>query len=172
MKGNKKHTKKLVFSALMVALCVVIGWVCKSYFTFGAVRVTFDNFPLMLTGILLGPVAGAAVGVASDLISCVMSGYAINPIITLGAALVGASSGIISRYIIKGRKFPQILVISLLSHLVGSVIIKSAGLYTIYGYSYFVLLGMRAPLYVCIGAAEAYFVYILLKNRFVSSFFN
>ena len=170
--NNKNHTRNLVFTALMVALCVVIGWVCKSWFTFGVVRITFDNFPVILTGILLGPVAGAAVGISADLVSCFLTGYAINPLITLGAALIGVLSGILGRYIIKGRKFSKIITISLVSHLVGSVLVKSAGLYTIYGYSYFVLLGIRLPLYIVIASAEAYFIYAILKNRFISSSFE
>ena len=163
MKKSKIQTKKLVFSALMVAVCVVIGWICKSYFTFGTVRVTFDNFPLMLVGILLGPVWGAVVGIASDLVSCLMSGFAVNPIITLGAA---------SRYIIKGRKFAPLLLVSLLSHAVGSVVIKSIGLWTIYRYPFYAVVGPRIPLYIVIAAVEAYFMYVILKNRRLNNTFG
>ena len=172
MKKSKIQTKKLVFSALMVAVCVVIGWICKSYFTFGTVRVTFDNFPLMLVGILLGPVWGAVVGIASDLVSCLMSGFAVNPIITLGAASVGLVSGLVSRYIIKGRKFAPLLLVSLLSHAVGSVVIKSIGLWTIYRYPFYAVVGPRIPLYIVIAAVEAYFMYVILKNRRLNNTFG
>jgi ECF transporter S component (folate family) len=156
----------------MVAVCVVIGWICKSYFTFGTIRVTFDNFPLMLVGILLGPVWGAVVGVASDLVSCLMSGYAINPIITLGAASVGLVSGVLSRYIIKGRNFASVLILSLASHAVGSVVIKSIGLWTIYRYPFYAVIGPRIPLYIVIAVVEAYFMYAVLKNKRLNTMFG
>lgn len=172
MKKSKIQTKKLVFSALMVAVCVVIGWICKSYFTFGTVRVTFDNFPLMLVGILLGPVWGAVVGIASDLVSCLMSGFAVNPIITLGAASIGFVSGVVSRYIIKGRKFPSVLAITLLSHSVGSVIIKSVGLWTIYRIPFYAVILPRIPLYIVIALVESYLIYVILKYKPLNNMFK
>lgn len=172
MKNSRGKTKKLVFSALMVAVCVVIGWICKSYFTFGTIRITFDNFPLMLVGMLLGPVWGAVAGVASDLVSCLLSGYAVNPIITLGAASIGMVSGLFSRYIIKGRNFLSVLLVSAVSHTVGSVIIKSIGLWTIYQYSFYAVLLPRIPLYLAISLVEAYLLYVILKNKYLSKNFG
>ena len=93
--GILTNTKALVFAALLTALSVAIGWVCKTYFTFGAIRVTFESMPVLLAGMMLGPFAGLAVGVASDLVSCLLSGYGVNPVITVGAGLIGIVSGII-----------------------------------------------------------------------------
>ncbi len=172
MKKSKQETKKLVFSALMVAVCVVIGWVCKSFFTFGTIRVTFDNFPLIFVGVLLGPVWGALVGVASDLVSCLMSGYEINPVITLGAASIGLVSGVVSRYIIKGRKFPNVLAVTLLSHAVGSVVIKSIGLWMIYRIPFYMVIGPRVPLYIAIALVESYLIYMILKYKPLNNMFG
>lgn len=162
----KQNIKKLVFASLMTALCVVIGWVCKTYMTFGAIRITFENLPVLLAGFVLGPVYGAAVGAASDLISAPLSGFGVNPVITLGAAVIGAVSGIFSCYIYKRKAFPQILLASLSAHVLGSMIIKSLGL-LMYSYPWQVLV-MRVPLYLAIGTVEAYLIYVLLKNRQLS----
>lgn len=165
----KKNTKKLVLAALMTALCVVIGWFCKAYFTFGAIRITFENLPILLTGILLGPAYGAAVGIASDIISALLTGFSINPVITFGAASVGVVSGLLSRYVFKEKGFLRALLVSLSSHLVGSVCVKSFGLW-MYGYSLAVL-WVRLPLYIAIGTAEAYLIYIICRNkRLISGF--
>lgn len=172
MRKTKQETKKLVFSALMVAVCVVIGWICKSFFTFGTIRITFDNFPLIFVGILLGPVWGALTGIASDVVSCFMSGYEINPIITVGAASIGFVSGVVSRYIIKGRKFPSVLAISLLSHSVGSVIIKSVGLWTIYRTPFYAVILPRIPLYIAIALVESYLIYVILKYKPLNNMFK
>ncbi len=159
----KSSIKKLVFAALLTALCVVIGWVCKAYLTFGAIRITFENLPVLLAGFLLGPVYGAAVGAVADIVSALLSGFGINPVITLGAAMIGAVAGVLSKYIIKKKGFLQILLVSLCAHALGSMIIKSLGLW-MYSYAWQILI-LRVPLYLVIGTAEAYIIYIMLKNR-------
>ena len=135
-KTSLRNTKVLAISAFTVALSVLIGWVCKSYLTFGdgSVRLTFENIPIILSGIWFGPAVGLAVGASSDVISALLSGYSINPIITVGSAFVGVVSGVLSSYIIKEKKgFLSYLIISVCAHTVGSVIIKSYGLW-LYGH--------------------------------------
>lgn len=160
----KIKIKKLVLSALMTALCIIIGLVCKRFLTFGAIRITFENIPVLLAGIWLGPVCGAAVGMAADLISAPLSGFGINPVITLGAASIGAVSGIVFKYVFKRKITFLSLMLSVLSaHTVGSMVVKSLGLYFM-GYAW-QLLAARIPLYIAIGLAESYIIYILLKNK-------
>ncbi|MBR2901368.1 MAG: folate family ECF transporter S component [Clostridia bacterium] len=168
-KTSLRNTKVLAISAFTVALSVLIGWVCKSYLTFGdgSVRLTFENIPIILSGIWFGPAVGLAVGASSDVISALLSGYSINPIITVGSAFVGVVSGVLSSYVIKEKKgFLSYLIISVCAHTVGSVIIKSYGLW-LYGYA--VLMQVRIPLYIVISVTEAYIIYIISKNTGVRS---
>ena len=67
--------KVLTTGAMLTALSIVIGIFCKNYLNFGngLFRVTFENFPIILSGILFGPVVGALVGVCSDVLSYVLS---------------------------------------------------------------------------------------------------
>ena len=162
--------KKLVFAALCCAVSVVIGWLCKLALTFagGALRITFENLPLILCSALLGPLWSAACGVASDIVSCILAGNAINPVITLGTVCVCAISGVFFRYIIKRKSFPMILLSVFVSHAVGSVGVKTYGL-SLYGIPAQVLL-LRIPLYICIAAAESYLLWLLLRNKTISSF--
>lgn len=170
MKKTKNQTKKLVFAALMTAMCVIIGWICKSYLTFGAIRVTFENIPVFLAGILLGPVYGGAVGAAADIISAILSGFSINPVVTLGAASIGIIAALLTRYVVKSKGFLQILASVMPAHIVGSMVVKSFGLWYFYGYALPLILA-RIPLYLVIGLIETYIIYILCKNsRLTSSF--
>ncbi len=156
--------KVLVACAMLAGLSFAIGWVCKTYMTFGAIRITFENIPILISGIVFGPVCGALVGVFSDLLSAVSAGYAINPIITAGAASVGLISGVISKCIFKNKtEVPRIFVSVISAHIVGSMIIKSIGLYKM-GYAFGVVI-LRVPLYMLIGAIEFYLIYVLLKNN-------
>lgn len=164
----KSKLEKLVFSAMMTALSVVIALVCKTYFTFGAIRITFENLPVILSGVILGPFYGAVVGIASDLISAPLSGFGINPVITLGAATVGFVAGLVFKFLPKGAKFVSSLASVMSAHIVGSMIVKSLGL-LMYAYP-LQMIFFRVPLYSAIGLAESYLVFCILKNKAISKF--
>ncbi len=166
----KIQTKKIVFAALLTALSVLIGLVCKTYLTFGAIRITFDNLPVILAGALLGPVYGGAVGAAADLVTAPSTG-SVNPFITIGAAAVGIIAGVMFRYVLKGRGFIKTLLGVLPAHIIGSMLIKSFGLWYFYGYAIQLCL-LRIPVYLGISLAEAYLIYIILKNKRISSAFG
>ena len=53
------------------------------------IRLNFSSSFIMLSGIWLGPVAGALVGLVSDLLGCLVGGYAINPMYSLMPVMVG-----------------------------------------------------------------------------------
>lgn len=129
MSGQKKSAVKvLTTAAMLTALSAVIGILCKNYFTFNIYyRVTFENMPVIMAGLLFGPAVGAGVGACADVISCVSSvNPNVNPIITLGAASVGALAGSVP-YIIRRKGKAQTAVAVALAHLVGQVAIKSVG---------------------------------------------
>lgn len=160
-----KHTRLISLIGLMVALSVAIGWACKTYLTFGPIRITFENIPVILSGIVCGPFVGAVVAVFSDIVSCLMSpNPSLNPIITLGAASIGIISGVISRYIIKKGVFFKVSVSVFVSHIIGSMIIKSIGLYVFFHYEIPILL-WRIPLYIAISLCETGIIYAIVKNR-------
>ena len=162
----KKNTKRLVFSALMVAMSIVIGIVCKAYLTLSPVmRITFDNMPIILLGFMFGPVYSIMAAVAGDIISALVAGYAPTPLITVGAAAIGLVAGVLPKYIIKRKGFFASLGVTLSAHIIGSVIIKTYALADLYSLEFLPTLLLRAPLYIAISLAEAYLIYIILKNK-------
>ncbi len=170
MKKRKSSLKieKITLMALLTALSVIIGWVCKMYFTFGAIRITFENLPIILAGIALGPIAGGVVGAAADIISALLSGFAINPLITLGAAAVGIVAGVVSRPIYNRKGFIKTLAVTMCAHGVGSVLLKSFALWKTMGYALPLCL-LRIPTYLLIGTIEAYLIYNLMKNKHLAA---
>ncbi len=167
-KKNKLNTKSICTAALLVALSVAIGWVCKTYLTFGAIRVTFENLPIILSGLLFGPFTGGLVGLLSDAVSCITSpNPALNPIISAGAVLIGVIPGVISRLIIRKNRTAQVWVSVFISHILGSMIIKSVGLHLFWSYGIEVLI-WRLPLYIAISVCEAILLCAILKNKYIS----
>lgn len=156
-------TKSLTLMAMLVAMSVVIGIFCKSVLDFGGVfRVTFENLPIILAGMVFGPITGGIVGLSSDIISYLLSGqaYPLNPVVTLGAVSVGIISGLIAKYVVKRRGYMQIAICEVTSHLIGSMIIKPIGLYAFYQWAVL----WRIPIYLGIIPAEIVLLSLLYKN--------
>ena len=175
-KKGISNVKTLTAAAMLTALSIVIGIFCKSFLDFGVIRITFENFPIILSGMIFGPWVGAVVGICADALSYILSmhKWAISPIITLGAALVGFVSGVVSHRLIKKDGVKRVVVSTFFAHLIGSVIVKSIGLFgiyeSVYGAGWLVLL--RIPLYTVIAILEAIIICAMFKNknfhRFVS----
>ena len=157
--------KILTCAAMLTAMSVVIGIFCKNFMNFGMglFRVTFENFPIILSGILFGPVVGGIVGAVTDIVSYLLSSQVDPPnlIVTLGAVTIGIVSGISSRFIVRKRGAKQFIVSGALAHFIGSVIIKSIGLYQFYG----ILVLWRVPLYLVIATIEIVLMCLLYKNN-------
>ena len=160
----------LCFAAILSAMSFILGKFLQIPNPFQEfIRISFENLPILIAGISLGPIAGALVGTVADLLGCVLYGYSINPIITVGAAAVGLVSGIISNYVIKKPLILKITISVLSAHIIGSVLIKSAGLAVWYlskyelGYLEFVL--WRLLNYALVASAECVIIYLLYKNN-------
>ena len=168
MKERKRafsNVRVLTASAMLTALSIVIGIFCKNLlnFGFGLFRITFENFPIILSGIMFGPIVGSCVGIVADVLSYILSTQtlAISPLVTLGAASVGCVSGLVSHYFIKQDGAKRIIFSATAAHLVGSVIIKSIGLYFYYGF----LVAWRIPLYALIATLEITIICLMNKNK-------
>lgn len=164
-----RNVRVLATAAMLGALSVVIGIFCKNFLNFGAgmFRVTFENFPIILSGILFGPAVGASVGIVSDMVSYFLStqSFAISPIVTLGAALVGAVSGLISNYVFKKRSTLSIILSVVCAHLVGSLAVKTFGIFAYYNLTYGMMLLYRLPTYTVIAAIESSAICLILKHK-------
>ena len=166
MKNDKifKNIKVLTTASLLAAMSVVIGIFCKSLLNFGdgLFRITFENLPIILSGIIYGPVVGAIVGLLSDIISYLLSPqtYPLNVVVTVGAGVIGLVSGIVSKYFLKKIDLKQIITATFASHMIGSVIIKSIGLFAFYQWAVL----FRIPTYLVIASVEAAIIWLLYSK--------
>ena len=129
-------------------------------------RISFENLPLLLAGYLFGAAAGGAVGVCGDLIGCLLRGYAVNPIITLGAGLVGVVAGLFGKRGVTAK--PRLWLSVAAAHVVGSLIVKSFGIW-LYFATPLPELALRIPTYILTGAAEYVILTLILKNKALSA---
>ena len=157
------NIRVMVVCALLIAMSIAFGKLLA--FNIGnSIRISFENLPILMAGIFFGPLAGLAVGAGADIIGCLIVGYAINPYITAGAALIGLVAGLFQMMMLNDRKLISICGSVMTAHVIGSMITKSLGLYIYYSTPVPVLL-TRIPLYICIGVVETYIIYLLTKNK-------
>ncbi len=176
---NKRKSNKrvAVFGTLNILVCVsllvAMSIVCGKYLAFGVgnvLRFSFENLPIMLAGIWFGPIVGLVAGVVADIVGSLMVGYAINPLVTVGAAAVGFVSGGV--YALAHKKLDGTLSLALtvlLAHLCGSVIIKTIGLAAFYDMPITLLLAWRILNYTAVGALEGLIIFAVTENKSVSA---
>lgn len=174
-KNIYRNVRILTASAMLTAISVVIGFICKisPFLNLGiGLRITFENLSIIMAGLLFGPVVGAGVGLASDLISCMVSAQEPILLVTLGAMTIGLVAGLVARFIVIKKGTAQIVVAVSMSHLLGSVIIKTIGLWLRYGDAVGLLLLFRIPIYICIVIIEIVLLCIILKHNGIRKMTN
>lgn len=161
----KSALKRLVLGAMLAAMSVVIGMFCKSFLNFGGGlwRITFENLPIILAGVFLGPITGGLVGIVSDLTSYLLSPqiYPPNLIVTFGAFTVGVTAGLMAKFAIRERGTKQIALSAAAAHVIGSMIIKPIGLFQFYQWAVLV----RIPLYLVIAPLEILLLCLLWRQK-------
>ena len=160
----------LCFAAICAAMSLVLGKFLQIPNPFQSfIRISFENLPVMLSGIVLGPIGGALVGGVADLLGCLLYGYEINPIVLRGAVSVGFLSGLVGHGALQKKTIPRVVLAVLLAHAVGSVLIKSVGLARWYLASYdlglFQFVLWRLVNYLIVGTAECVILCLLLGNH-------
>ncbi len=163
--------------SISLSAMIALSIVCGKYLAINLgpmLRFSFESMPIIFSGIVFGPLAGALVGVVADLIGCVLVGYEIIPLITIGAGIIGLLSGCIKLLFRKnnGYGIKQIALSTIFGHLIGSVVIKTIGLAEFYAMPFYALLLWRLLNYAIIGALEISILYLLMKNPNVTKAIN
>lgn len=93
------RTRLIVNCGLLIALSIVLKIVFEVYIPIGGLptlRVNLTSIPIMISGILFGPLAGFSVGVISDLLCfAIKPGGPFFPGFTLASGLTGMIPGLI-----------------------------------------------------------------------------
>ena len=158
------NLRLLAVSAFLAALSIV----CGKYLALpvgNVLRFSFENLPILLAGMMFGPITGALVGIVADVLGCVMVAYTINPLVTLGAACIGLLGGILFRLTKKLPLLWQTCITVILTHLVASVVVKTFGLAAYYDMPFHILLLWRLLNYAVVGVVEWLLLYTILKNQ-------
>ena len=157
---KKNHLRVLVLASILCALTVILAQYASIKIG-SSHRIGLGSLPIVLAGCFFGPIVGMAVGLVGDLVGCAMF-YGLGsliPLVTLGCAAEGFLAGYLGKKLTK----PALVMSAFLPHIVGSMILKSIGLWLRYG-TPFGLLVWRIPVVLAESVLIACLLVILGSN--------
>lgn len=125
-------TYSLTVCALLTAMSVVLARVL-TLIPAETTRISLEALPIVLAGLLCGPIPGALVGFAADLIGCLFSPFGYNPIFCLPPILYGLLAGLVRHYVLEKSTLPRTTLAFFPAALLGSVLWQSMALALVYG---------------------------------------
>lgn len=161
-------TYALTVCALLTALSVVLARLL-TVIPSEVSRFSLEAVPILLAGLLFGPVPGAAVGFAADFIGCLFSPYGYNPIFCVPPILYGLCAGLFRPWLTR-RCSPLRLAAAFLPAVVlGSILYQSFALAMIYGgearLAYFLArLAARSVQFAITGVLDVLVVWLLQRS--------
>lgn len=161
-------TYALTVCALLTALSVVLARLL-TVIPSEVSRFSLEAVPILLAGLLFGPVPGAAVGFAADFIGCLFSPYGYNPIFCVPPILYGLCAGLFRPWLTR-RCSPLRLAAAFLPAVVlGSILYQSFALAMIYGgearQAYFLArLAARSVQFAITGVLDVLVVWLLQRS--------
>jgi len=162
------NTKKLAFSAVLAAMCAVLGTVAVDM---GTIKITFESLPVMMAALLMGPVSGAMVGLIGSFISqMLMYGVSLTtPLWILPYVVCGLVMGLLAKKYGYEPDRKQLLVSVIIGELCITAL-NTVAIYAdsvIYGYYYkgiiLAMIGWRLLVCAVKAVAFAYVLPLLLK---------
>lgn len=157
------NTTTVVFLGVMVAVQIVLTRFLG--LDLGPFRISFGSVVTILSGLWFGPIGGALVGLVSDLIGCVIKGYAPNPFITVAAICWGLIPGLARPILfnVKNNKVMRSVVMCvtiLITGAVCSLVLTTAGLVLMMGYNFYAI--MPGRLFQFVGLIPCYCILTIL----------
>lgn len=135
---GRYSTKRLVQLALMLALTVLL---MRFSITLPYVNISLTYLPIALTGMLFGPLAGAAVGFLANELDALLRGFGFNPLYSLIPMAKGLLYGLLLYGRIPGRR--QIFLVQGLIDVFLHILANTVLLYLFYNKGAFGALPLR-----------------------------
>lgn len=165
-------TYALTVCALLTALSVVLARLL-TVIPSEVSRFSLEAVPILLAGLLFGPVPGAAVGFAADFIGCLFSPYGYNPIFCLPPILYGLWAGLLRGFVWQKPTVWRVALAVFPAALCGSVLWQSAALALVYGGEaklpfFLTRLAARSVQFAFTGVVDTVTVWLLARRNTLS----
>lgn len=144
----KISTKHIVMIGLLTAISIILTRFASVMIGL-VIRLSFGEIPVMLSGILFGPVVGAFTGVVADLVGFTLNSHGAawpHPGMTVSWALIGALPVLVLRWQRRVSNFTYLhLAIAVgITEVIAAVTLNTLWISQILNQGFWVLLPMRA----------------------------
>lgn len=162
---KKISTRMLVSMAMLAAIEVVLARFIIPMPN-ATMRFSIEAVPIIVAGLLFGPVPGALVGLVGDAVGCLFSGYGYNPIFSVSPVMIGGCAGLLRTLLYRKVNYWRILISFLPAVVLGSVFWQSYWLSFFYGsHSFAWFLGSRSVQFAVTSLVNAAVILGLFKSR-------
>ncbi len=164
---SKKFTvRMLTLQAMLAALSIILTRFCQIPIN-ESLRISFGNIPVLLSGLLGGPVAGALVGAVADIIGCIFfNPFGWYPPLTLSPFIYGIIAGLFAKAFTENQSYLKCLITALACNACSTMTVSTLILAQMQGLpSSLPLFAVRIPLYVGITVCEALVLYLIYKSK-------
>ena len=169
-KVSRINTKTLVQTAILIAISIVLTRV-GSIMILPTLRLGFGETPLMMSGLLFGPVIGGLSGLVADMV-----GFVINPQgpwhpgFTLSSMMWGVIAGLFAMYFRSKKEKKEIFTLTRVAITVAvATLVISLGLNTLwlsrlYGKGFIALIPGRIITFFVSTPIQSYIITVLMKH--------
>lgn len=161
---SKLSTNTLVKAAMFIGISIILG-----RFSFkiaaGTIAISFGRIPVVLSGMLLGPLAGGLTGAACDIIGFLLKPQgAFHPGFTFSAFLSGFIPGLVVLISRKKRMSLFNIIISFaLVFIIVTGLLNTYFISQLIGKSFLILLPARISTEIVINILDVIIIYLLAR---------
>ncbi|MDD3612388.1 MAG: folate family ECF transporter S component [Caldicoprobacterales bacterium] len=164
----KGRVRKIVFASIFIALNIILTRIFSYSVRIGnvvGIRLSLSQVPLVLSGIMLGPLYGGLTGALADLL-----GFPINPTgpyfpgFTISAAVMGLVPGLIGKLIKDKWNLVSLSITIVITTVLASTILNSIWIYILSGKAIMLLLPPRILANLITIPIYIFLVNLFLKN--------
>ena len=170
--SEKSDAQKIAYMGVMTALCIVANF---AEIKFATTQFSLTMFMTILTGMIIGPLPGAAVAFLADGIGYVASGMRFPYYwwVALSLAVMAIIGGLIIRlpFRFRGSIYVKISIICVLTLLICSLAINSTGMFYL-GFKIYVDKNVLAKANELFGGKLTFWIYVLIRFFILGQIWN
>lgn len=164
-KKKKLFTTKMIVSlGLLVAMSIILERILGFMLTEN-IRIAFGNLPIILAGLLFGPIAGGVTGLLSDIIGTTLfSPFPWFFPLALTPVIMGVVPPLLGKLMKKRSHLGIFIALILPAEIIGPMIWSSFSLHLLNGAPFIPNLIFRAPFKVGIAVVDVLMIFLLYKS--------
>ncbi|SHH52943.1 ECF transporter S component, folate family [Sporobacter termitidis DSM 10068] len=163
-------TKTVVTLGLLIALSIILTRFLAIMPT-PNIRISFGSLPIIIAGLLFGPIAGGLAGLAADFLGTTLfSSYGWFPPLALTPVIMGVVPPLIGMLLKKRTNLPTFIAMILPAEILGPMVWTTLSLQWLNHVPFLVNLPLRLPVSAGIAVVDILMIFLLYKSGVFRTF--